>query len=512
MNYLNYAIYLTIIFSFFISENQSKKIAEDEEQLLFVYEHCRHGNRAPNDKKNGLYNKENKTDAYNVSWENPGVLTESGKLQHFFLGLRNKYKYSKFINIAKYNKSEIIFRSSGAKRCTESLYYQILGMYFKEPSQKSKDKYSIKFDQDIYNYSMPPNFNNWKNKKEFSQLNNKIKNFLKNKKIDGLNLTSFNTESKKKYNIKFIKNDFMFVSQRCKNHERYIKKQRKKYKEIIKSNFIDNYSQQLKKVVNYSNDFETYFYKRSIAKSYADHFISDYSNGRKELNIFSKKTGIDLEDYFQKCKNVYFFFMYNIYCYSKSCVLNASRFMKEILDYFENAINYNKNKNKTKKIKDNKINKNIKMIIDLGHDVTVNSFHVFMNKTFNIDYTYCVFGCNIYFELYKIKKNKYSVKYYENDLLRLNIDYNEFKKKVSKLIWKDSEIEDFCKGDKENIFNIHKEQYIIKKNNKKVNQKKSKTSKTVINKDKNKDNITKKNIIKKNKKKKIKYSSNDADL
>ena len=62
------------------------------------------------------------------------------------------------------------------------------------------------------------------------------------------------------------------------------------------------------------NYFDTYFYKRSIAKSYADHFISDYSNGRKELNNFNKKTGIDLEDYFQKCKNVYFFFMYNIYC------------------------------------------------------------------------------------------------------------------------------------------------------------------------------------------------------
>ena len=430
MNYINYVIYLIIIFSFFIAENNGKKIVENEEQLLFVYEHCRHGNRAPNDKNNGLYNKENKTDAYNVSWEKPGVLTELGKLQHFFLGLRNKYKYKKFINIEKYNKSEIIFRSSGAKRCTESLYYQILGMYFKEPSQKSKDKNSIKFDQEIYNHSMPPNLNNWKNKKEFSQLNNKIKNFLKNKKIDGLNLTSFNTESKKKYNIKFIKNDFMFVSQRCKNHERYIKKQRKKYKEIIKSNFIDNYSEQLKKVVN----------------------------------------------------------------------------------YFENAINYNKNKNKTKKKKVNKSNKNVKMIIDLGHDVTVNSFHVFMNKTFNIDYTYCVFGCNIYFELYKIKANKYSVKYYENDLLRLNIDYNEFKKKVSKLIWKDSEIDNFCKGDKENIFNIHKEQDIIKKNSKKLNEKKSKTSKTVINKDKKKEHYTKKNKIKNNKTKKGKNNVKDEDL
>ena len=507
---LNYFIYLTIIFSFFIVDNHCKKIEDKEEQLLFVYEHCRHGNRAPNDKKNGLYNRENKTDAYNVSWEAPGLLTESGKLQHFFLGLRNKYKYNKYINFAKYNKSEIIFRSSGSKRCTESLYYQILGMYFKEPLQKNKAKNIIKFDEDIYNYSMPPNIDNWKNKKEFFKLNNKIKNFIKNKKIEGLNLTSYNTKSKKKYNIKYIKSDFMFASQRCKNHESYIKEQRKKYKKIIKTNFIDNYSQQLKKVVNYSKDFDSYFYKRSIAKSYADHFISDYSNGRKELNIFSKKTGIDLEDYFQKCKNVYFFFMYNIYCYSKSCVLNASRFMKEILDYFENAINYNKTKKKTKKkgeIKNNKNNKNIKMIVDLGHDVTVNSFHVFMNKAFNIDYKYCAFSCNIYFELYKIKKNKYSVKYFDNDLLRLNIDYNDFKTKVSKLIWKDSEIDNFCKGDKENIFKIHKEQDIIEKNSRKLNQKKNKTSKISVNKNKTKKNSTKKIKTKKNK-----YNKIDSDL
>ena len=81
-----------IIFFFLISNNYCQNNNKNEEQLLFVYEHCRHGNRSPNDKKNGLYNNITKTDAYNVYWEKPGLLTESGKLQHFFLGLRNKYK------------------------------------------------------------------------------------------------------------------------------------------------------------------------------------------------------------------------------------------------------------------------------------------------------------------------------------------------------------------------------------------------------------------------------------
>ena len=94
-------------------------------------------------------------------------------------------------------------------------------------------------------------------------------------------------------------------------------------------------------------------------------------------------------------------------------ILNASKSMKDIINYFDNTIDYDKNKKK---------NKEIKMIIDLGHDVTVNSIHVFMNKAFNVNFTYCNFACNIYFELYKIKNdNKYIVKYYDNDLLILNI-------------------------------------------------------------------------------------------
>ena len=446
-----------IIFFFLISNNYCQNNNKNEEQLLFVYEHCRHGNRSPNDKKNGLYNNITKTDAYNVYWEKPGLLTESGKLQHFFLGLRNKYKYKNFIDFSKYDKNEIIVRSTGVKRCTESLYYQLLGMYYKEKSKNNNT--FVEFDEEKYNFSMPPNIENWKNKKNFYKLNKKIKSFIEKKRINGLNLSSYDSMAKKKFKIKTIKSDFVFVNQRCKNHNRYIREQRKKYKEVIKNNFIDIYAEKLKKIFNYTDNYDSFFYKWSISKSLADHFISDYSNGRKkELNIFSKKTGIEIDNFFQNCKNIYFFYMYNVYCYSKSCILNASRFMKEIINYFDDAINYSKNKNK--------IN-HTKMIIDLGHDVTINSFHILMEKAFNANYTYCVFGCNIYFELYKKQKNnKYIIKYYNNDLLRLNMDYYKFKKKIEKFLWDDDEIDDFCNGEKENIFKIHKEQDLINNENK----------------------------------------------
>jgi len=121
--------------------------------------------------------------------------------------------------------------------------------------------------------------------------------------------------------------------------------------------------------------------------------------------------------------------------------------MNELINFFDNAINANNNKNK-----------NIKMIIDLGHDVTVNNIQILMNKAFNINYTYCNFACNIYFELYKIKNNQYIIKYFENDLLLLNIEYYNFKNQIIKLLWNDAEIEKFCNGKKEEIFKIHEEQ------------------------------------------------------
>ena len=37
----------------------------------------------------------------------------------------------------------------------------------------------------------------------------------------------------------------------------------------------------------------------------------------------------------------------------------------------------------------------LKMIIDLGHDVTVGPMQLFMHETFNTNFTTCFFSCNI---------------------------------------------------------------------------------------------------------------------
>ena len=110
--------------------------------------------------------------------------------------------------------------------------------------------------------------------------------------------------------------------------------------------------------------------------------------------------------------------------------------MEDLLEYMENKIN-------------NKSNE-LKMVIDLGHDVTVSPMQIFMNKAFDVEYTVCSFACNIYFELHKKKikenKEKYYVRYYVDDDLRLNTIYEEFKRNVLKNVWSQRDKEEFCRG------------------------------------------------------------------
>jgi hypothetical protein len=53
------------------------------------------------------------------------------------------------------------------------------------------------------------------------------------------------------------------------------------------------------------------------------------------------------------------------------------------------------------------------------------------------------FGSNIYFELYKNKFN-FNVKYYIDDVITLNIDYETFKENIERNLKSDDDINEFC--------------------------------------------------------------------
>ena len=116
--------------------------------------------------------------------------------------------------------------------------------------------------------------------------------------------------------------------------------------------------------------------------------------------------------------------------------MESSNLMGDLISYMDQIIN---NENYT-----------IKMVLDFGHDVTVAPMQLFMYQAFDVDYTVCAFSCNIYFELHKKlskdNKERYYVRYFFDDDLRLNIPYMEFKKKVLENIWTNQEKDEFCRG------------------------------------------------------------------
>ena len=116
--------------------------------------------------------------------------------------------------------------------------------------------------------------------------------------------------------------------------------------------------------------------------------------------------------------------------------MESSSLMEDLITYMD------------KKINDE--NYKIKMILDFGHDVTVAPMQLFMFQAFDVDYTVCSFSCNIFFELHKQinneNKERYYVRYFVDDDLRLNIPYGEFKKNVMKNIWTTKQKDEFCRG------------------------------------------------------------------
>ena len=92
--FLSIALFISL-FSFMNQTIYSENIDENNLDLIFVYEHVRHGIRGPSASYNSLF-KDGK-DEFGVSWEGEGdgELTLIGKRQHYDLGVRNRVKYGK---------------------------------------------------------------------------------------------------------------------------------------------------------------------------------------------------------------------------------------------------------------------------------------------------------------------------------------------------------------------------------------------------------------------------------
>ena len=366
-------------------------------------------------------------------------------MQHYILGIRNRYKYPYLLNYDKYTTNEVLIHTTDSSRVKESAYNQILGMYRPLNQDYFKNFSLITKMSKSKQYFYPPNYNVWRFKttSKYKYLINEAELSIKlAEKLN--NNSSFLTEGKfdldkenkkNNMNVKFenFKKNRTFFKRGCLNHAKYINyNHRKNYQKIIKGFLEKKYGNQIQNFFKYEKKEWLYGIHRSF--SIVDHYIVNYEDGR-DLNYFLNSTGINKDEYYKSCKKVYEWWLFHIFCDKKTCIMESSKLMEDLIEYMENKI-YNKTKE-------------LKMVLDFGHDVTVAPMQLFMYKTFEVDYTICSFSCNIYFELHKkIKENKekFYVRYYVNDDLRLNIAYEEFKKNVLKNIWSQKEKDDFCRG------------------------------------------------------------------
>ena len=383
--------------------------------LIFVYEHARHGARGPSSSFDAIF--DNGIDEYNINWGTDGELSQIGKRQHYYLGVRNKIKYvgdGKLID-KKYNPKQLLIHATNYNRTHQSIMSELYGM-FEDNEEENLEG----------------------NETEYSMVNNKYMNDsdLYNKIYEHLKKIGpkVNKKSFPVFNVHPFPSNRIFLVDNCikLNNYRYEQTGAKisQYYDRFDREFGDN-------LTKFMNKELAFFHIYDKMKSVTDHFICDY-DGKKNLTLL-ENAGINLTQFYNFSKDFYGHFIFDYFVDKYTSGLEETHLMQDVIGYMD------------KRIKANKENigdtyKAPKMVMDCGHDTTVGPMARFIDSAFGCGYhTFCEFACNIYFELYDEGNDKYTIYYYLDDHLLLpGVDYNEFKKTIEAHYWNDSYIDEFC--------------------------------------------------------------------
>ena len=401
---------LLFILLFFI------KIESSFSKIIFVFEHVRHGTRTPPFSEGSNY-----IDQFGTKWEGDGELTTIGKRLHTILGIQNRMKYSSLINFNKLDPKEIKIVSTNSIRVLKSLEAQLHAMYIPGTGDYINT-------QDI-EIAYPPG------KKYLPEGIDKEILSLGNSAV--LNKTNV-------FPISFFPTGKVFPNEPdlCPYMTEYRKILLKRTNESLfnfTKEFEKKFGNKLSEYLGRENNEWLYNYNSLIEVT--DNYICNYDNG-KNLTDFLKKTEFDKEEFHNYAKKIKEFYLFNLSSDELAGDLGASPHMVDLLDYME------------KKVKNDSYYSYSapKMVIQGGHDTTINLIQYFMYTAFQIPVKYVKFGAHIYFELHKddIIKDKFIVKYYYDGEMLLEKDYYEFKKSVSEVIWNEEKIKKFCFQGNEN--------------------------------------------------------------
>ena len=408
-------MYLLLIFLLYLVACQT-----NNDKLIFVMTHFRHGARAPIFGGN--------TDFMKEYWEYPGELTGVGQRMHYLLGLRNRERYineKKFLS-EKFNTNELKVFSTGVNRTIVSVLSQLQGLY------PQKHRLGEILNESQLKMSNPPININYQNiQEEITELND-------NALPESMTLIPF-----------LIRNSSSFLTfynrENCKGAINATSTSMTDDMESLVKEFNGNYAKYMNQFLGIPSQYK---YNFTAMAKICDTYIADYADGRN-MSTF-QKAGINLTEMSNLnnlCINVIriYFLEYEIR-ENEIYYLEGSKIMELLINHTKRSIDADINND----------NSNIypKMLIYSGHDTTVSKQQFFLMKAFGYNnnfYKFPTYASQLAFEIIRKDDNKekrtysdYFVNYYFNDELLINITAKEFIDKVEEYIWSDEKINSFC--------------------------------------------------------------------
>ena len=365
--------------------SQHNKNYESEDKLIFAFQYMRHGARSPC----RLMTK-NLTDLFGQKWEGICELTQKGYYQLYKMGLINRERYQNLLNFKEPNSYETYAYASISNRTLMTANAILHGMYTD------------------------------KNKPTEEQLTIPVHNIANNVKGDTIPVFYYTDKSNCRKWLELMK--FNFMRKDLVNYEKI---------------FLEKYRNVLDELKKTNADFAEIEQNTKIIRVFCDNFISNYYDGRK-IDLFTqlKYTDEQLYNLYLDCHETNLMRYTKIYFgyeaqYVSTIVI--SEYMRKLLDYMDNII-----KNPEA---------NPKFVLYAGHQSTVAGMELYLNKIFNVPYDIMFYGSHQEFLLYKDKNNeKYLLKYFYNDELKLTIEYKEFRKKVMDNTVNKEDTEFFCQS------------------------------------------------------------------
>ena len=403
------------------NNTESEEWKEAKRELIFVYEHARHGARGPSASYDSIF--ENGIDEYDIEWNYDGELSPIGKRQHYYLGVRNRIKYEGFINFKKYDPREILIHATNYNRTHQSINSELIGMYGNSKEQELSPQ---EMNYELINFK-------YLNKSLKSQIDNEIKQIGNQVNKDSIPI----------FNIKPFPDKRIFLVDNCLKIDQY---RDEKVGEKVRDLYNEFQQKYAEKLLNFKKIKREYYTNYNKMKSISDHYICDYDNQKDLTKIV--QYGINKTEFYNFTRRFYGTFIFDWFVDEFTSGLEETHLMKDLLGYMERRIEHRNEKEPNYHAP--------KMVMDCGHDTTVGPIARFMDSAFGCGYhNFCDFACNVYFELFKETNDKgeerFTVDYYmDDDLLLKRVDFTTFKAKMESKFWNDNFVDQFCGTEEEN--------------------------------------------------------------